>query len=78
MARVIYRVVPASGDWELTRDQVRQAIYPLKSEAVGQGQSRARAEWEMHARPTQLVVHKSDGTFEYEYTYGDDPFPPPG
>jgi hypothetical protein len=78
MARVVYRVLPEAGDWKVTREAVVQSRFSLKHEAVSSGQSRAKSEWETYRQPTQLVVHKSDGTFEYEYTYGDDPFPPPG
>jgi hypothetical protein len=29
-------------------------------------------------QPSQLVVHLADRTFEYEYTYRNDPYPPRG
>jgi Uncharacterized protein conserved in bacteria (DUF2188) len=78
MARVVYRVLPDSGDWKLTREGVDQRRFLVKTQAVAYGQQQARSEWEVYRRPTQLVVHKADGTFEYEYTYGQDPFPPTG
>jgi uncharacterized protein DUF2188 len=78
MARVVYRVVPDGSDWKVTREGVDQSGFAIKTDAVSYGQSHARGEWEKDHRLTQLVVHKGDGTFEYEYTYGEDPFPPPG
>lgn len=78
MARVVYRVLPDGGDWEVTRERVVLRRFALKSDAVSHGQREAKAEWENRRQPTQLVVHKADGTIEYEYTYGNDPFPPPG
>ncbi|MDQ4143794.1 MAG: DUF2188 domain-containing protein [Actinomycetota bacterium] len=40
---------------------------------VVRGQSAAKAN-----QPSQLVVHRANGTIEYQYTYGDDPYPPSG
>ena len=68
MARKIYRVVPASGDWELKHQGVVLYTNANKQPTVEQGQTTAKAN-----QPSQLMVHKADGTFEYEYTYGDDP-----
>ena len=28
--------------------------------------------------PSQVKVHRTDGTIEDEFTYGNDPFPPTG
>lgn len=78
MARVVYRVLPESGDWRVTREALTQKRFSVKAEAVAYGQEHARSEWEKNHQPTQLVVHKADGTIEYEYTYGEDPFPPSG
>ena len=44
-----------------------------KDPVVTQGQAAGRPN-----KPSQLVVHRADGTIEYEYTYGNDPHPPPG
>ena len=73
MARTVYRVLPESGDWKVTRSTVRIAGYKLKSDAIDYGRARAKAD-----EPSQLVIHKADGTIETEYTYGNDPYPPPG
>ncbi|MFI2353050.1 DUF2188 domain-containing protein [Streptomyces sp. NPDC019443] len=73
MSRTKYRVLPNRGDWVLRREQTLLSTHTHKSDAVKEGQRRASAD-----RPSQLVVHKADGTIEYEYTYGDDPYPPQG
>ena len=78
MARIVYRVLPDAGNWKVTKEGVDQRRFSVKSDAVSYGQRQARNEWETYRRPSQLVVHKADGTFEYEYTYGEDPFPPSG
>lgn len=73
MARKIYRVTPHGDDWRLTRDGTVQSTHDTKTAAVTAGQTKARAN-----QPSQLVVHKADGTIDFEYTYGDDPYPPAG
>lgn len=73
MARRIYRVQYVSGIWVLRHNNTDLSRHIVKSEAVQTGQKIARSN-----PPSQLVVHRQDSTIEYEYTYGDDPFPPRG
>jgi len=74
MARKVYRVVPNSGAWKLTGPNGGTlSNHVTKPPAVTAGQTAAKAN-----QPSQLVVHKADGTIDYEYTYGDDPYPPRG
>jgi hypothetical protein len=73
MARKVYRVLPDGGDWKVTLDSVFQKTFSLKSSAVDWAVAEAKAN-----KPSQVVVHRADGTIEEEWTYGDDPFPPPG
>jgi hypothetical protein len=68
MARKVYRVVPAGERWELKHEGDVLAANDTKQPLVEQGQATAKPN-----QPSQLVVHKKDGTIEYEYTYGDDP-----
>lgn len=73
MARKIYRVVPNQGNWNVTHNGTVLSHHYLKDTAVDAGKKVAKAN-----QPSQLVVCKADGTFEYEHTYGNDPFPPIG
>lgn len=75
MARKIYDVTTWREGWQVKRrgNISASAVEYTKDAAVKRGQEIARAN-----QPSQLVVHKADGTFDYEYTYGDDPFPPSG
>lgn len=73
MARKVYRVTPDSGNWKLTHQGQTLYTNANKQPVVDRGQSTAKAN-----QPSQLVVHRADGTIEYEYTYGDDPYPPSG
>lgn len=73
MVRAIYRITPNGSRWELKHAGVLLYSHDDKAPVVSQGQTTAR-----NNPPSQLVVHRANGTIEYEYTYGDDPFPPPG
>jgi hypothetical protein len=73
MARKVYRVLPAGTLWELKHAGNVLYSHDNKDPVVSRGQRTAKAN-----EPSQLVVHRADGTIEYEYTYGDDPYPPSG
>ena len=73
MARKVYRVTPNGTRWVLKHEGVVLYSHDNKDPVVSQGQTTAKAN-----QPSQLVVHRADGTIEYEYTYGDDPYPPKG
>lgn len=73
MARKRYDVVPDQSQWRVTHQQRTVSLHHLKVEAVDAGVAIARVN-----APSQLVIHRADGTIEDERTYGDDPFPPPG
>ncbi|MUL43169.1 DUF2188 domain-containing protein [Streptomonospora sp. PA3] len=73
MARNIYWAVPSGSQWQVKHEQRVLSTHPTKDKAVEEGQRVAKAN-----QPSQLRVMRADGTFEYEYTYGSDPFPPVG
>ena len=73
MARKVYRVQYIQSQWCVRHDGSTLSTHVTKDDAVSAGQKVAKAN-----QPSQLVVHKMDGTIEYEYTYGDDPYPPRG
>ncbi|MET7499563.1 DUF2188 domain-containing protein [Streptomyces microflavus] len=73
MSRTRYRVVPNGSVWQLRREQASLSNHSIKADAVDAGRRVAKAN-----QPSQLIVHKADGTIEAEYTYGGDPYPPQG
>jgi hypothetical protein len=73
MARKIYWVKPSAGDWIVTEREVTLSRHVTKPLAVEAGRKVARAN-----EPSQLRVQKEDGTFDFEHTYGQDPYPPVG
>ena len=74
-ARKQYHVsyITQSTNWVVTHQGQTLSRHVLKDDAVTAGTKVAKANI-----PSQLIVHRMDGTIEYEYTYGDDPFPPKG
>jgi len=72
-ARKRYEVVPSGSDWQVKHEGKVLSTHSLKSDAVDAGVKVAKAN-----APSQLVIHRADGTIEDERTYGDDPFPPRG
>ena len=76
MARKVYHVTPTgNGDWKVKGQGASRAdsIFENKFDAVHRARDLAKSQ------PIgQLVIHKKDGTFQTEHTYGSDPFPPEG
>jgi hypothetical protein len=73
MKRNRYDVVPSGTAWRVTHSQSTVSTHARKQDAIDAGVRVARAN-----QPSQLVIHRADGTIEDERTYGDDPFPPRG
>lgn len=71
--RKVFRVQYISQRWCVRHEQRTLSTHVTKDTAVTEGTKVAKAN-----QPSQLVVHKMDGTIEFEYTYGGDPFPPVG
>lgn len=72
-ARKRYDVVPHNGDWAVKHNGQVLSTHTTKEAAVQAGVQVAKAN-----QPSQLVIHRANGTIEDERTYGDDPFPPRG
>lgn len=73
MPRKRYDIVPASANWHLKHAGRVLSTHRVKSDAVNAGVTVAKAN-----QPSQLLIHRADGTIEDERTYGNDPFPPRG
>lgn len=73
MARKRYDVVYKLSQWHVTHASQTVSTHLAKSTAIDAGVALARRN-----QPSQLVIHRVDGTIEDERTYGDDPFPPRG
>ncbi len=75
MRNVYHVTYNAVGLWVVKKEHSETILASdrLKDNAVMQGQEITK-----NNKPSQLKVHKMDGTFEYEYTYGNDPVRYPG
>lgn len=77
MLRNVYNVVYNSSDevWQVKKEKSIKAIknFDTKTEAIDYAVQLAK-----NNEPSQIKIHKKDGTFESERTYGDDPYPPIG
>lgn len=71
----MYHVVPDGEYWRVKVEGSPLAgrRFRLKQDAIDYARRQAKAN-----RPSQVVVHKSDGTIQTEWTYNGDPFPPSG
>lgn len=73
MARKRYDVVYKNYSWAVTHASTTVSTHTVKSAAVTAGVIVAQRN-----TPSQLIIHRTDGTIEDERTYGNDPFPPRG
>ncbi len=74
--RKVWHVVPnPDGDWAVRREGAQRAsgLYRNKAEAIERAKELAKAN-----EPSQIKIHREDGTFQTEHTYGADPEKYPG
>lgn len=73
--RTVYHVVPDGTKWRVKVEgsALSGRSFSLKESAISYARQQAKAN-----EPSQVVVHKKDGTIQTEWTYGSDPFPPTG
>ena len=79
MDRYVMHLVHLNSDgrWHLKHDGSVIGSFDTKSEAEGAGVARGNKLWEQ-GTPAQLIVHREDGSIEFEHTYGKDPERHPG
>lgn len=72
--RNTYYVSPEGDDWKVTKEGGTViSRHDTKKPAI-----RAAID-EAHANPpSQVLVQGQDGQYQTEWTYGQDPYPPPG
>lgn len=71
--RKVFRVLPNGKYWQVKYESKTLSNHYTKDVAIDKGRAYALAN-----KPSQLVVHRANGTIETEWTYGDDPYPPRG
>ena len=76
MNRQIYHVTKnKKNGWDVKKEGSQRVSnnYSTKQETVQRGKQLAK-----NAILGQIKIHKSNGKFQTEYTYGNDPYPPVG
>lgn len=73
MARKQFHVVPRGSLWQVTDAAGVRSNHLNKSDAIDAGVAMAKQN-----QPSQLLIHRANGTIEDERTYGQDPYPPRG
>lgn len=73
--RQVIHVVPDGDKWKVQRTGAERPskVFENKKDAVENGIGQAK-----NQPLSQVIIHKKDGTFQEERTYGKDPYPPKG
>lgn len=64
--------------WKVSSGGVTIQTCQTQQEAIRIASQRAKRDWDVSKQPSQVMIQRPDGTFRAEYTYGNDPYPPPG
>lgn len=73
---VLY-VSPSGTNWKVHfQHETSGETFPLKVDAIAHARSIVRKNEK--GKITQIKVQRADGTFQIEWTYGVDPYPPVG
>lgn len=77
MARAQYFVVLHEGEWKIKFDGKHYGPYRTQADAIRGAVDAAHASGK-DGFDAQVLVQGRDNKFRTEWTYGNDPFPPPG
>lgn len=76
MARALYFVLSDGGKWKVRHNA---QDYPFDTQAVAKRAAVDAAHLSgMKGYDAQVLVQGRDGKWQTEWTYGNDPYPPPG
>jgi hypothetical protein len=69
-----YHVVPRDGTWAVQREgaDIAASVHNTQADAIDAGRNLAE---NTHG---ELRIHGRDGRIREGYSYGNDPYPPPG
>lgn len=73
--RKTYHVTKNGDHWQVKGKKAQRAnsCHDTKAEAVAKARELGRAQ-----EKGQIIIHKANGEFQTEHTYGSDPYPPEG
>lgn len=78
MARAQYYVVNHQGQWKITLDGVHYGPYQTQAAAIRAAVDAAHKAGGQGHSGAQVLVQGVNNQFRTEWTYGNDPYPPPG
>ena len=77
MARLQYFVVRHQGEWKISFENKHYGPYKTQKDAIRTAVDTAHKAGK-NGNDAQVLVQGEDGKFRTEWTYGHDPYPPPG
>lgn len=77
MARAQYFVVLHNGEWKVSFDGKHYGPYRTQAGAIRAAVDAAQATGKK-GQDAQVLVQGQNNQFRTEWTYGHDPYPPPG
>jgi Uncharacterized protein conserved in bacteria (DUF2188) len=77
MARAIYYVVRHQGQWKINLNDQHHGPYQTQAAAIRAAVDAAHDSGKK-GHNAQVLVQGKDNKFRTEWTYGEDPYPPPG
>lgn len=77
MARAHYYVVLHEGQWKISLDSKHFGPYSTQAAAIRAAVEAAHNSGEK-GHDAQVLIQGKDNQFRTEWTYGNDPYPPPG
>jgi hypothetical protein len=76
MARAQYFVVLHNNEWKVNHDGNHYGPYKSQREAIGAAVDAAHKSG-LDGHNAQVLIQAANNQFRAEWTYGDDPYPPP-
>jgi hypothetical protein len=77
MARIQYFVTLHQDQWHVVWNDKRHGPYPNQKAAIKAAVDAAHKDGKA-GKNAQVLVQGADHKFRTEWTYGNDPYPPPG
>jgi hypothetical protein len=77
MARAHYYVVLHEGQWKISFDGKHYGPYNTQADAIAVAVDAAHKSGQ-NGHDAQVLVQGANNQFRTEWTYGGDPYPPPG
>ena len=77
MARAQYVVVKHQGEWKIAYNDKHYGPYGTQKAAIRAAVDAAH-KLGQKGKDAQVLIQGEDNLFRTEWTYGNDPYPPPG